>query len=69
MLSQLLQLLQERGFKLITLQEAESDPVYSQQLNLQRWDGTFLEQVIASRHQQGIEVPQDTTAKLNAVCR
>ncbi len=69
MLSQLLQLLQERGFKLITLQEAESDPVYSQQHSLRRWDGTFLEQVIASRRQQGIEEPEDMTAKLNAVCR
>ena len=70
MLPQLLELLKQRGFKLITLAEAESDPAYSMHPDLpDHWDGTFLEQSMRARH---LAMPKDyfsdRLAKLDAVC-
>ena|SRR5881296_532039 len=43
--------LKQRGFKLITLQEAESDPEYVHDPDLpSRWDGTFLQQMMVAKH-------------------
>ncbi len=51
MLPRLLELLKQRGFKLITLQEAESDPEYVHDPDLpSRWDGTFLQQMMVAEH-------------------
>jgi peptidoglycan-N-acetylglucosamine deacetylase len=70
MLPHLLDLLKERGFHLITLAEAESDPAYSMHPDLPgNWDGTFLEQSILARH---LSLPRNSDAKLtklDAVCR
>jgi hypothetical protein len=70
MLPQLLELLKQRGFTLITLAQAESDPVYSMHPDLpDHWDGTFLEQSMRARH---LAMPKDSgegLAKLDAVCR
>jgi peptidoglycan/xylan/chitin deacetylase (PgdA/CDA1 family) len=70
MLPHLLDLLKERGFQLITLPDAESDPAYAMHPDLPgNWDGTFLEQGMRSRH---LPLPPDSSArlaKLDAMCR
>jgi peptidoglycan-N-acetylglucosamine deacetylase len=50
MLPKLLDLLQQRGFTLITLQEATRDPAYAVDPNLPaKWDGTLLQQWLTAR--------------------
>ncbi|HXY25461.1 MAG TPA: polysaccharide deacetylase family protein [Candidatus Acidoferrum sp.] len=71
MLPQLLDLLKQHGFTLVTLAEAESDPAYSMHPDLpDRWEGTFLEQSMRARH---LAMPKDyfsdRLAKLDEVCR
>jgi peptidoglycan/xylan/chitin deacetylase (PgdA/CDA1 family) len=71
MLPHLLDLLKERGYRLVTLPEAESDPAYSMNPDLPRdWDGSFLDQFVRARH---LSVPPDSAsarlADLDAVCR
>jgi peptidoglycan/xylan/chitin deacetylase (PgdA/CDA1 family) len=51
MLPQLLDLLKKQGFKLITLEEAESDPAYGSDPNVTlRHGGTFIEQMMLAKH-------------------
>jgi len=69
MLPKLLDLLKEKNFKLITLQEAESDPAYATDADLPgNWGGAFLQQMMRVKH---LEFPpsEDRLAKLDAVCR
>ena len=70
MLPQLLDLLKQRGFTLVTLAEAESDPVYSMHPDLpDHWDGTFLEQWMRAKR---LTMPKDSSdwlAQVDAVCR
>ena len=70
MLPHLLDLLKQRGFKLITLQEAESDPAYASDPDLpSAWGGTFLQQMMLAKH---IPLPVDSEnrlAKIDALCR
>ena len=70
MLPQLLDLLKQRGFTLVTLAQAESDPAYSMHPDPpDHWNGTFLEQMMRARH---LAMPKDSTdwlSKLDAVCR
>lgn len=70
MLPQLLELLKQRGFTLVTLAQAESDPAYSMHPDPpDHWKGTFLEQMMRARH---LAMPKDSTdwlSKLDAVCR
>jgi peptidoglycan/xylan/chitin deacetylase (PgdA/CDA1 family) len=70
MLPHLLDLLKERGFTLITLPEAQSDPAYSVHPDLlAHWDGLFLDMVARERH---VTLPNDSNARLSqldAVCR
>jgi len=70
MLPQLLRLLKQRGFTLVTLAQAESDPAYSMHPDSpDYWNGTFLEQMMRARH---LGMPKDSTdwlSKLDAVCR
>jgi len=70
MLPHLLDLLKERGFTLIPLSEAESDPAYSMHPDLPaNWGGTFLEQFVRARH---LSVSEDSDAhltQLDSVCR
>jgi peptidoglycan-N-acetylglucosamine deacetylase len=70
MLPRLLDLLKQRGFKLITLPEAESDPVYAIEPIVQsNFSGTFLEQMMAARHIPEPPRSQDPFTKLDALCR
>jgi peptidoglycan/xylan/chitin deacetylase (PgdA/CDA1 family) len=70
MLPQLLDLLKQRGFTLVTLAQAESDPAYSMHPDSpDHWNGTFLEQMMRARH---LAMPKESTdwlSKLDAVCR
>ena len=69
MLPKLLDLLQQRGWKLITLPEATSDPAYADDPQLPTYGGTFLQQVMRSRH---ITPPPEiggSKLNLDAVCR
>jgi peptidoglycan/xylan/chitin deacetylase (PgdA/CDA1 family) len=70
MLPQLLELLKQRGFTLVTLAQAESDPAYSMHPDSpDHWNGTFLQQMMRARH---LAMPKDSTdwlSKLDAVCR
>ena len=70
MLPRLLELLKERGFKLITLEEAASDPAYSIDPDLTgNWGGTFLQQMMLAKHIQPPQGYPDRPSKLDAMCR
>ncbi|MGB7847146.1 MAG: polysaccharide deacetylase family protein [Candidatus Acidiferrum sp.] len=70
MLPHLLELLNQRGFKLIPLADAETDPAYSMHPDLPaHWDGTFLQQSLLARH---LSAPTDSDtrlAKLETLCQ
>jgi hypothetical protein len=70
MLPQLLDLLKQRGFKLITLQEAENDPAYATDADLPGdWGGTFLDQMLRAKHLTNPKQLENHLAKLDALCR
>jgi peptidoglycan/xylan/chitin deacetylase (PgdA/CDA1 family) len=70
MLPHLLELLEQRGYKLVTLPEAEGDPAYALHPDLpSKWEGTFLDQVMAERHLASPKTAGDGLDKLDAVCR
>ena len=70
MLPRLLDLLHDRGFQLVTLPAAQSDPVYSQRPDLSsHFDGTFLEQSLRARHLSLPEGSSVSLAWLDEVCR
>lgn len=69
MLPHLLELLQQRGFKLVTLPEAESDPAYALHPDLQHWEGTFLDQIMAERRIFPPNHNGDRLTKLDGLCR
>jgi len=70
MLPRLLDLLKQRGFKLITLPEAESDPAYAAEPDLQsNWSGTFLQQMMIAKHIPELPPAEDSSAKLDGLCR
>jgi peptidoglycan/xylan/chitin deacetylase (PgdA/CDA1 family) len=70
MLPKLLDLLNQQGFKLITLEEAKSDPAYAGDPDLPSGrDGTLLQQMMASRHIPQLPGDQDSPATLERVCR
>jgi peptidoglycan/xylan/chitin deacetylase (PgdA/CDA1 family) len=70
MLPRLLDVLQQRGVKLITLPEAESDPAYAIEPDLpSNWSGTFLQQMMVAKHIPEPPRAEDPSAKLDALCR
>jgi peptidoglycan/xylan/chitin deacetylase (PgdA/CDA1 family) len=70
MFPRLLELLQQKNFKLITLQEAESDPAYATDADLpSNWGGTFLQQMMRAKNIPEFTQSQNTFAKLDALCR
>ena len=70
MLPRLLDLLQQRGYKLITLQEAESDPAYATDPDLPKaTTGTLLDQMAVARHITPPQRPPAPFAKLEGLCR
>jgi peptidoglycan/xylan/chitin deacetylase (PgdA/CDA1 family) len=70
MLTGLLDLLRRRGFQLVTLPEAQSDPAYSTRPDLpSHFDGTFLEQSLRERHRSLSDNPSLSLTWLDEVCR
>lgn len=71
MIPDLIKTLQQHGVKLISLQDAESDPAYATSAQLPGvWQGTFLQQMMVERH---ITPPsgggENVGAKLAGLCR
>lgn len=70
MLPHLLELFKDRGFKLISLEEAESDPAYAADPNLPgEWGGTFLDQMRIARKLPALAHSLDPEPNLDALCR
>lgn len=70
MLPPLIDLLKQKGFRLVTLDEAESDPAYQSNPNAGlKYGGTFLEQTIEAQHLKYPPVPPKPMKELDAVCR
>jgi peptidoglycan-N-acetylglucosamine deacetylase len=70
MLPRLLDLLQQKGFQIVTLQEAESDEAYQvHPESLRVWDGTLLDQLIEARKLQFPPVAEKPLDKLSSLCR
>lgn len=74
MLPKLLHLIEQRGYKLITLMEAESDPAYAHDPVLESaWKGMFLQQMLREKRLQSPATnagnDSERFARLNAVCR
>ena len=70
MLPQLLDLLKQKGFRFVTLPEAESDPAYQSNPNAAlKYGGTLLEQMIEAQHLKYPPVAPKPMKELEAVCR
>lgn len=70
MLPQLIDLLKQKGFRLVTLDEAESDPAYQSNPNAAlKYGGTLLEQTVEAQHLKYPPVPPKPMKELDAVCR
>jgi peptidoglycan-N-acetylglucosamine deacetylase len=70
MLPQLLDLLKQKGFKLVTLEEAESDPAYQSNPNAAlKYGGTLLQQTIEAKQLAYPPVKPKPMKELDAVCR
>jgi peptidoglycan/xylan/chitin deacetylase (PgdA/CDA1 family) len=70
MLPQLLDLLKQKGFRFVTLPEAESDPAYQSNPNADlKYGGTLLEQMIEAQHLKYPPVQPKPMKELDALCR
>ncbi|HEV7219846.1 MAG: polysaccharide deacetylase family protein [Terriglobales bacterium] len=70
MLPRLLDLLKHRGFKLISLPDAESDPAYAIDPDLpSNWGGTFLQQMMRAKHIPPVPNAEDRLAEVDKFCR
>jgi hypothetical protein len=70
MLPQLLDLLKDRHFKLISLREAEQDPAYKSDPDLPlKWGGTLLEQMAQAKLHQAPPNKEALFKELDATCR
>jgi peptidoglycan-N-acetylglucosamine deacetylase len=70
MLPKLLEILERRGFALITLPEAASDPAYEREKELTAHvGGTFLQELLVAQHITETDQPEDPPARLNELCR
>ena len=71
MMPHLLDLLEQRGFTLITLQDASRDPAYAQDPDLPaNWNGTLLQQLLTARHVPPAPRPAvNVFETLAALCR
>jgi len=70
MLPQLLDLLERRGFRLVTLGEAQSDPIYAVDPNQALPTGvTLLDQMRVAKAIPASATTDDTFARLTAACR
>jgi len=69
MLPRLLDLLQQKGFRLVSLSGAESDPAYVTGADLPSdWGGTFLQQMLRVKHIPLEKDAADRTQELNELC-
>jgi peptidoglycan/xylan/chitin deacetylase (PgdA/CDA1 family) len=70
MLPQLLDLLEQRGFKLVTLEEAEKDPAYASSLDTpSKSSGTLQFMMVAEKDLPPIQHSDDPLEVLDALCR
>ena len=70
MVPQLLELLKQRRFSLVTLEDAESDPAYKSDPNLPlKWEGTLLEQMMVAKHLQTPPHAEKPLRELESFCR
>jgi peptidoglycan/xylan/chitin deacetylase (PgdA/CDA1 family) len=70
MLPHLIDLLKQKGFRLVTLDEAEGDSAYQSNPNAGlRHGGTLLEQMIEAQHLKYPPVPPKPLKALDALCR
>jgi peptidoglycan/xylan/chitin deacetylase (PgdA/CDA1 family) len=70
MFPQLLDLLRLRGYKLISLPEAASDPAFAVDPDLTGdWIETFLDQMLRAKHLPNSPSSEDRFAALDAICR
>ena len=70
MLPNLMELLKQSGFALVTLEEAESDPAYKTDPNLPlKWGGTLLEQMMMAKHLRTPPHAEKPLKELDSVCR
>jgi peptidoglycan/xylan/chitin deacetylase (PgdA/CDA1 family) len=70
MLPRLLDLLQQKGFAIVTLEEAEADLAYKVHPEpLAVWDGTLLDQIMDARKLESPPHPEKPMDKLKALCQ
>jgi peptidoglycan/xylan/chitin deacetylase (PgdA/CDA1 family) len=70
MLPRLLELLEQRGYRLVTLPEAQSDPAYAEDPDRAFSGGaTLLDQMMVAKGLATPRAPDDTLARLAALCR
>jgi len=70
MLPRLLELLEQRGFRLISLPDAASDPAYASEPDLaSKFEGSFLDMSLAARNMTPVHHPSESLAWLDEVCR
>ena len=70
MLPRLIDLLRQKGFHFVTLEEAESDPAYQSNPDAAlKYGGTLLEQLIEAKHLTYPPVPPQPMKELDAACR
>jgi hypothetical protein len=63
-------LLKKKGFKLVTLQEAESDPAYASDPDVGlKNGGSLLDQMMEGKEIPFPEVPPKPYKELKAICR
>jgi peptidoglycan/xylan/chitin deacetylase (PgdA/CDA1 family) len=69
-LPDLLDLLKQKGFTLVTLAQAQADTAYQADADAaSRFDGSLLEQLLDARHLHYPPVPAMPYAELEAICR
>ncbi len=70
MLPRLMELLEQRGYRLVTLPEAQDDPAYLADPDRAFSGGaTLLDQMMAAKNLAAAGAPDDTLARLAATCR
>lgn len=70
MLPKLLALIEERGFRLVTLEEAQSDPAYAIDPAVAlSYGATLLQQIVVARGLGGRSSSDEALARLAALCR
>ena len=70
MLPRLLELLEQKGFRLVTLPEAQRDPIYAVDPDQALPTGvTLLDQMRVAKAMPAAAASDDTFARLSALCR